>query len=149
MQLRELYRLDMHYTDDTLVAEPGTNGPGGQFWGELEGRVTGDRIHGSYRASNRARLRMDGTSMPDIHGLIRTDDGAEIYLTQRGYSLPDPPGQRTIVGGGLHQTAAPRYAWLNRVWVAFEGAVIADAYAPGQPLLRLRVFECLPELDDL
>jgi hypothetical protein len=151
VRLRELYLIDMRYIDDTLIPEPGAAGigPAGQFYGELEGVVSGDRVRGSFRASNHARLRMDGAFMPDIHGLIRTDDGAEIVIAQRGYGLPEPPGRRTIVGGGFHQTADERYLWLNSVYVVFEGAVIAGGHPAGQPFLRLRVFECLPEPDDL
>jgi hypothetical protein len=151
MQLRELYVIDMHYDVDTLIPEPGTDGstPGGQFYGELSGSVTGAAVSGSLRASNRARRRMDGTYMPDLHGLIQTDDGAEIFIIHQGYGMPEPVGRRTIVGGGYHQTADERYLWLNSVYVVFEGAVIAGAYTPDNPLLRLRVFECLPEPDDL
>lgn len=151
MQLRELYVVDMHYDYDVLIPEPGTsgNGPGGQFYGELAGTVHGERISGTFRASNRARRRMDGTFMPDLHGMIQTGDGADIFLLQHGYGLAEPVGRRTIVGGGYHQTADPRYEWLNSVYVVVEGVVIAGGWTPDNALLRMRVFECVPEPDDL
>lgn len=151
VQLRELYVIDMYYTYDTLLAEPGTDGkgPGGQFYGELSGSVSGQVLSGSFRASNRARRRMDGAFMPDFHGMILTDDGAEIYVIHQGYGLPEPVGRRTIVGGGFHQTDDERYGWLNSVYVVFEGAVIAGGQAPDNALLRLRVFECMPQPHDL
>ena len=51
--------------------------------------------------------------MPDIQGVIETDDGAVIYFDHRGYGRTYPQDRRQIIASGTHLSDAEQYAWLN------------------------------------
>jgi len=73
-------------------------------------------------------VRKDGMGQIDVRTTLRTDDGALIYVTYGGLlDLPAAVRDRILSGEQvstseyylrslvLFETAAPRYAWLNRV----------------------------------
>jgi len=73
-------------------------------------------------------VRKDGVSQLDVRITLRTDDGALIYVTYRGISTMTPEMRQRILKGEavnpseyyfrttpVFETAAEKYAWLNRL----------------------------------
>jgi len=73
-------------------------------------------------------VRKDGVSQLDVRITLRTDDGALIYVTYRGISTLTPEMRQRILEGEavnpseyyfrttpVFETAAEKYAWLNRL----------------------------------
>ena len=73
-------------------------------------------------------VRKDGVSQLDVRITLRTDDGALIYVTYRGISTMSPEVRQRILKGEVvdpsdyyfrtapfFETAAEKYAWLNKV----------------------------------
>ena len=94
------------------------------------GRFQGVRLSGTVLpgGADWIMLRPDGATTLDVRLVLQTDDGAAIGMTYRGmrHGPPEimdrvargeavPPGSyyfRTVVA---FETAAERYAWLNRI----------------------------------
>ncbi len=110
-----------------------------------EGIVEGERVRGTYRACNHPRRRADGVNVPDVHGVITTDDGAQVYFEMHGLGVLEPGAAgRRVTGSATYRTAAPGYAWLNTVVSAVEG--VYRAQPDGSLLGDFRVFECVNEI---
>ena len=60
-------------------------------------------------------VRADGTLVLDVRANVRTDDGADIYITYCGIGVPGADGSYSIRTAPLFQTGDERYAWLNNV----------------------------------
>ncbi len=84
---------------------------GGTFVGP---KVNGALVDGA-AGGDWAMLRADGTLVLDVRANIRTDDGADIYVTYGGIGVPDAAGNYSIRTAPLFQTGDERYAWLNNV----------------------------------
>ncbi|GAA3303891.1 DUF3237 domain-containing protein [Dactylosporangium vinaceum] len=88
----------------------------------------------------------DGTALIDTRYLLRTDDGALVYIRTRGFRHGPPDVLARLAAGdpvdpadyyfrlSLHfETAAPAYAWLGRTVAVASArrepaAVVYDAY---------------------
>ena len=60
-------------------------------------------------------VRADGTLVLDVRANLRTDDGADIYVTYSGIGIPREGGGHDIRTAPRFQTGDERYAWLNNV----------------------------------
>ncbi len=109
IQLAFLYRMRLAYSQGWSVSLAGDEG---QFFFLAEGVCEG-RITGSLRAANHPFRRQDGTFVPDIQGVIETEDGAVIYFDHQGYGRTYPEERRQVVASGTHLSDAEHYAWLN------------------------------------
>jgi len=81
-------------------------------------------------------VRSDGTLLLDVRLNLRTDDGADIFVTYAGIGTPIGNGLFNIRTAPLFQTGDPRYAWLNNVLGVGIGTsnptgVVYDIYAVG------------------
>lgn len=100
------------------------------------GTFEGPRLRGTLLESGGDWLltRADGVSQLDVRATFRTDDGALLYLTYRGISIPSEKaaakraaGQPTDYGDAYFMTSPvietgdPRYAWLNTIVCVGEG----------------------------
>src|SRR2546428_8628773 len=67
--------------------------------GQGSGRVTGERIHDTMTWTNNPRRREDGVWCPDLTGVIRTEEGEELLVSIKGYSILEqmPTVGRAIV----------------------------------------------------
>ncbi len=79
-------------------------------------------------------VRSDGTLLLEVRLNLRTEDGADIYMTYSGIGTPIGDGLFTIRIAPQFQTGDPRYAWLNNVMGIGIGqsnptGVIYDIYA--------------------
>lgn len=112
MRLVPLYRLTFRYTEEWGVATDDDTSPAGLYFFIAEGRCTGT-IVGRFRAANHPLRRADGTFLPDLQGIIDTEDGATIVVDIRGYGRAYPVGARQVVVALTHVSDHPHYRHLN------------------------------------
>ncbi len=75
----ELAYRDSTYGQKFLLARP-YGSEEGSGYGEGDGTIWNERIHGTTRWVNHPHRRSDGSILPDAHGVIRTEDGAFVPL---------------------------------------------------------------------
>ena len=86
---------------------------GGKFW---SANLNGSILEGGGDWQN---IRPDGVVEIDTRYTLKTDDGALIYLTNKG--LRDGSYMRTF---SRFETADERYAWLNKRLFVSDGAKV-------------------------
>ena len=69
-------------------------------------------------------VRADGTIVLDVRANMRTNDGADIFVTYSGIGVPSEGGGYDIRTAPLFQTGDERYAWLNNVQGVGVGGTI-------------------------
>ena len=146
MQLQHLCDYELTYRSEPLyegavkyVVPYGTSE--GSLYGEGDGIFRGQRLSGTARWSNHARRRSDGINLPDVHGIIRTDDGPYVLFTFQGRTLPVVEDKRRQLLSVLFEAEDERYAWLNSAVCVLEGL-----FAPDTNLMRGKVYTCVHEL---
>jgi hypothetical protein len=140
MELIELGDLELTYTSLDLL----DYGAGGQLYGTMEGRLSGERLSGELRLTNLAERRADNVNLPTLRGVLTTDDGASVWIELDGVAtLREADGARVFVTACRFRTGDERYAWLNTVVGVLEGVLGAVAL---EGRARGRVFECRPTL---
>jgi hypothetical protein len=106
------------------------------------GRVAGERLRGAVLPDGGSDLLLvggDEASRQDVRLLLRTDDGALILMTYRGVRHATSEVNARIARGEevgptdyylrtapCFETAAPAYAWLNRIVAVGVGERLAD-----------------------
>lgn len=124
MRLEPLCRVSMRYADGAWVVPFGTAESAGFGWGE--GAVSGDVLQGSVRWANYPRMREDGVWTPNLRGVIRTEDGAEVLVSFHGQSVKeDSPddARRAILTRVELLSEHERYRWLNTSFIVGEGEI--------------------------
>lgn len=124
MRLEPLYRLTFTYPEGWSVTVDGSPGSEEQWLFFAVGRVEG-ALTGSYRGANHPRRRVDGTFLPDLQGVVETDDGSTVFVDIRGYGRAYPVGRRQIVASITHVADAEPYSRLNDVVCVGTGEVRA------------------------
>ena len=113
--------MDVHL--DVSIASMIANGPAGTRVtvavesGTFEGRRLRGTVVGP--GGDWAVVRTDGTLKLDVRVLLRTDDGADIYMTYSGIGLDGGARLRTAP---LFETGDERYAWLNAIQAVGTGS---------------------------
>jgi hypothetical protein len=111
-----------------------------QLFGGGDGRVRGERLSGTVEWLNAPTFRKDGVLLPNVRGLIKTEDGARVRYETQGYSyvVPDrPPNFRSIVASVRFYSKAEQYQWLNTL-VGLEEGIINVANGR----IVTRVYQC-------
>ncbi len=67
-------------------------------------------------------IRADGTFSLDVRLSLRTDDGADIYVTYTGLGVRYDDGTATIKTAPRFETGDERYAWLNTLFCVAIGS---------------------------
>jgi hypothetical protein len=124
MRLEPLYLMTFEYPRGWSVALTSAGSEGQHFF-FAEGRCQG-RLAGSMQGANHPARRGDGTFCPDFHGVISTDDGANVLFHLGGYGRAYPEGARQIVSWITHVSDDERYRWLNDVVCVGTGEVRPD-----------------------
>jgi hypothetical protein len=85
------------------------------------GTFEGERLRGTVRGpgGDWVTVRADGTVQLDVRLLLRTDDGADIYMEYKGIALDNATN---ITTAPMFQTGAEQYAWLNRIVAIARGS---------------------------
>jgi hypothetical protein len=124
MELEYLCRMEFKYGEGGFTQLTPFGGAEGQGYGIGVGVVKGEQLEGSLRWSNTPRRRSDGVLLPDTDGLIETVDGARIFFSVRGYSLPkNTPTSRILLSSITFATDDFRYSWLNTAFGIQDGDV--------------------------
>jgi Protein of unknown function (DUF3237) len=140
MELVLLGDVELRYTSLESIAY----GLGGQLYGTMEGRITGDKLRGDMRLTNLALQRPDNVNLPTLRGLLTTDDGATVYVEMDGIAtLRESDHARVFVTTLRFRTGDGRYDWLNTVFGLLEG--VLDSVAVGG-LARARAYRCDPTI---
>lgn len=138
MEFVELAEVELTYT----ALESLDYGAGGQLYGTMEGKLVGERLQGSLRLTNLAARRPDDVNLPTLRGILRTDDGAAVWVELDGIAtVRESDGARVFVTACRFRTGDERYGWLNRVVGVLEG--VLGAVATGGEA-RARLYECRP-----
>lgn len=128
VRLEPLSIFQWSYDEGARVEAPGYaivsayDSEEGIGYGEGRGTATG-KIAGTVVWSNYPRRRTDGRMLPNVRGLVRTDDGASILFELRGRTIfeGDEPGRQNLVG--WFESADESYRWLNDVVCIAEGTI--------------------------
>ena len=144
MRLEYLCDLELAYRQETLyqgkfvVARPYDSHEASAY-GEGDGWVKGEKLKGTARWTNHPHCRTDGVWLPNLHGVIKTEDEAYILFSLHGRT-------KFIAGGQGHQLLAvvletqdERYEWLNDSIYVLEG--IIEGFS-----MRMKVFQCINEM---
>lgn len=99
-------------------------GKEGLGFGDGDGEVSGE-INGTLAWANYPRRREDGVWLPDVRGVIKTADGAEILVSVRGQSVAErAAGERRAILARVELTTdAAAYRWLNTCFLVGEGEI--------------------------
>jgi hypothetical protein len=128
ISLTPLFEARWSYEDFELVMPFGSDSEGQVYAFSRPARVEGDRLSGSYRLTQYPRRRVDGTLLPDVHGFIETESGAQIATRAGGYGLqvPSEPGNRKVSHWMRLWTGVPELAWVNSIVAFGVGSFIDD-----------------------
>ena len=145
VRLEPLCSFDWSYDEDVRLPAPGYalvspyGSDEGIAYGEGRGTASG-LVAGSVVWSNYPHRRSDGRMLPNVRGLITTDDGATIVFEFRGRTIfveGDPSGRQNLVG--WFEADDQRYRWLNDTVCIAEGRILDDG-------MHIRVFSGVHEL---
>jgi hypothetical protein len=113
---------------------------GGQFYGVLEGTLSGERLSGRMVLTNLAQARPDGVNTPTLRGTLTTDDGDVVWLEMDGVAVMRESDQaRIFVTSARFRTGAAAYTWLNTTMGVLEGRLDTTRLSASG-----RLFECRP-----
>jgi hypothetical protein len=141
VRLDHLFDIDMKYVGETVVLHP--HGKATAEWlGVLEGDIRRPRLTGRLRWADHARQREDGVWCPDAHGVVTTEDRAQILMTMRGYNVPatDSGAKGYVVAACTFSSSDARYRWLNDVMAVVEGTRDSERNET-----RLKAYACVNE----
>jgi uncharacterized protein DUF3237 len=143
MRLNHLCDLELTYQGELVLVRPYGTEEGAGF-GRGQGYARGDHLTGDVEWADRPRRRSDGALQPDIHGVIRTQDGAAVLFTLRGHTVwidtPDWQQGRQMMSA-LFEAEAERYRWLNNTLCVAEGKFDRET---GRS--QIRVFACTSDM---
>lgn len=144
IEVKLLFSLEMQVESANQI---GDIGGGTRGIGDVSGRFEGPEIKGTITATDWYLARADGVGEADVRGIMKTDDGALIYMRYSGLldmrHAAIPAGRAAPTSGTCpvrtavrFETSAERYRWLNQVQgigigeVAFEtGNIKYSIYA--------------------
>jgi hypothetical protein len=124
MRLEPLCRLSMRYTEGAWARPFGGAEGAGFGWGD--GTLSGEVLDGTVRWANFPRRREDGVWTPNLRGVIRIQDGAEILLSLHGQSVQEdsPSGERRAIVARVELLSEHEdYRWLNTSFIVGEGEI--------------------------
>ena len=140
MELVELGTLELTYR----FLERIDYAAGGQFYGVLEGALSGDRLSGALHLTNLAQRRPDGVNTPTMRGILTTDDGDQVWVMLDGLAILRPEDSaRVFVTSARLRAGSERLAWVNTVLGVVEG-VLDTVVDP--MVAHARLYECRPTL---
>jgi hypothetical protein len=143
MELVALGDVELRYT----ALEALDYGAGGQFYGTMAGRIEGEGLRGALELTNLAPRRVDNVNLPTLRGLLRTDDGAVVYVEMDGVATLRAADQARVFVTTLRlRSGDARYAWVNTVFGVLEG--VLDSVGVGG-VARGRAYRCEPTISAL
>lgn len=139
MRLEPLCEFTGRYTTQLWLVRP-YGGEEGVGYGEGEGTLTG-RITGRARWSNHPQKRGDAVFLPDVHGVIETDDGAVLLFSFQGRTPETGEEEGQQLMRATFEAEDDRYTWLNTAFAVAEGRVDLETLEA-----RILVYRCIHEM---
>lgn len=147
MRLEPLCEMRLAYQEDPItgskfmLARPfGTEE--GMGYGGGDGTVTGEKLSGKVSWINHPHRRSDGTMLPNVYGVIVTDDGTPVLFTLEGRAYF---AAGAIIGDQMFlvrfTVEDARYRWLNDGFFVLEGV-----YSMQTMDMAMRIFTCINDL---
>lgn len=94
------------------------------------GTFVGPKINASIpegvAAGDWLTILADGSFALDVRFSLRTDDGADIYVTYTGFGTRNENGTTRIRTAPRFETGDERYAWLNNLFCVAIGTTTPD-----------------------
>lgn len=87
------------------------------------GTFEGPKMRGTVDSSGGdwVTLRADTSIKLDVRIMLRTDDGADIFMRYEGIGVRDEGARLKLATAPLFETGDERYAWLNNVQAVTTG----------------------------
>ncbi len=146
MRLDYLCDMQLTLNESQAMVKP-YGGEEGSIFVLGGGLIAGERLRGTIRCANHAHRRNDGAMLPDLHGVITTENNATILFHMQGLTtwLQTPNGPKgDQVSWITFKTDAEEYRWLNNARCVVEGAV---QLLPGRGAAGpTRVYICVNEM---
>lgn len=95
---------------------------GGSFVGP---KINASAVEG-VAAGDWLTILPDGSFSLDVRFSLRTDDGADIYVTYTGFGTRNEDGTASIRTAPRFETGDERYAWLNSLFCVAMGKTTDD-----------------------
>ena len=128
IEVKLLFTLEMKIEGSNQVI--GAIPQGARSIGYVNGTFSGPGIRGTIRACDWFLTRADGIGEADVRGILKTDDGALIYMNYQGLvdlrgvgGAPPEAGVCPIRTTIRFETSAEKYLDLNRVQAIGIGEV--------------------------
>lgn len=94
------------------------------------GTFIGPKVNGALpegvAAGDWLTIRADGSFALDVRFSLKTDDGADIYVTYTGIGTRNEDGTSNIRTAPRFETGDERYAWLNNLFCVAIGKTTPD-----------------------
>jgi hypothetical protein len=145
MQLEHLCDLELTcrtepiYGSKFALVQP-YGGLEGHGYCELDGSVTGSKLQGIIRAVNHPHRRSDGAFLPDVRGVIRTEEGIVVMFSLQGQTTFAEKNQGKQLLTATFAAEDERYLWLNNIFCVLEGVI-----DPATAHTKARVYSCVNE----
>ena len=140
-ELKSQYLFTFTVTVDTLHDVGST--PSGTLHVDMlgKGKFEGPRLKGDVLGGgmDMKMLRADGAMRPNVRLVLKTDDGALIFMHYQGVRHGAPevmariargeavsPSEYYLRNAPFFETSAPKYEWLNRVVAVGVGRRMPD-----------------------
>jgi len=110
-----------------IVFGPVSGGAKQGYTAFKDGVVRGPKLNGrlmEYSGADYGTVRMDGVVESNAHYMIETDDGAPIYMHNRGYiynTQPNAPGPPYFRCTPYFRAPAGKHDWMNRTVIVGGG----------------------------
>ena len=135
----ELVYRDSSFGEKLILVRP-FGGEEGSGFGEGEGTIKGERINGTLHWVNHPHRRSDGSMLPDLHGVIKTVDGAFVLFTMQGRTVWVGETGRQLLSVTF-ESQNEQFKWLNNTYCVLEEAIDSVALK-----MRSRVYACINNL---
>src|SRR4051794_5256231 len=120
--LQLTYREEPFYGGILAMVKP-YGGEEGSGYGEGEAVLTGEKLSGKMRWVNHPHRRSDAVMLPDLHGIIATDDGAFVLISLQGRTVfQDGMGMQLLTV--TLESQDERYRWVNNAHCVLEGIIV-------------------------
>jgi len=108
VSLEHAFDIRVDFDDKRCIFGPLPGGHSQGYTPTIGGRISGPRLQGHVvpnSGADFAVVRPDGVIEINSHYLLETDDGAKIYISNKGYLVPAKPGEAQVSNG----TPQPAY----------------------------------------
>lgn len=149
MRLIHLCDMELAHEGVALLVRP-YGSEEGLVFGQGGGKVIGERLRGSAHWFNHAHRRSDGVMLPDMQGVITTEDGAVIAFSMQGRTVWVPTREGILGNQMLYvsfESQDERHRWLNNALCVSEAIITLPGQGVGPRMIKgARVYVCENEL---